>query len=86
MCEYQGQIQNETKYISKYEKNPRKNMFKRSNLFSVIISPLILMIEEIVFVAEIFREEQIILKFLYDAGKIILQSLYILNHMFLSGT
>ena len=44
------------------------------------------MIEEIVFVAEIFREEQIILKFLYDAGKIILQSLYILNHMFLSGT
>ena len=46
-------------------------MFKRSNLFSVIISPLILMIEEIVFVAEIFREEQIILKFLYDAGKII---------------
>ena len=44
------------------------------------------MIEEIVFVAEIFREEQIILKFLYDAGKMILKSLIILIYIFLSGT
>lgn len=44
------------------------------------------MLEEIVFVAEIFREEQIILKFLYDAGKMILQSLIILIYKFLSGT
>ena len=67
-------------------KKSSKRYSKKLNLLSVIISPLILMIEEIVFVAEIFREEQIILKFLYDAGKMILKSLIILIYIFLSGT
>lgn len=34
----------------------------------MLISPLILVVEEIVFVAEMFKEEQIILKLLYDPG------------------